>query len=83
MSNNNDSSAEVMFDYTGKGCVVPKDVTSVRFHPSVVEVERVAFCDCKQLSEVVFNDGLQRIGRSAFYGCISYQVLQYRQLLLK
>ena len=28
------------FEYTGKGCVVPKDdVTIVRFHLSVVEVE--------------------------------------------
>ena len=33
------------FEYTGKGCVVPKDVTSVQFHPSVVEVENAAFRD--------------------------------------
>ena len=43
MSNNNDASAEVIFEYTGEGCVVPKYVTSVRFHPSVVEVENEAF----------------------------------------
>ena len=66
-NNNNDVSAEVVFEYTGKGCVVPKDVTIVRFHPSVVEVEDDAFHDCNKLREVVFNDGLQKIGRYAFY----------------
>ena len=33
--------AEVVFEYTGKGCAVPKDVTSARFHPSVVKVEKM------------------------------------------
>ena len=33
----------------GKGCAVPKDVTIVRFHPSVVEVEDRAFIDCIEL----------------------------------
>ena len=59
------------FEYTGKGCVVPKDVTSVRFHPSVVEVDYEAFRDCNNLSEVVFNKGLQKIGHIAFYDCTS------------
>ena len=71
MSNNNDTSAEVVFEYTGKGCAVPKDVTIVRFHPSVVEVESHAFEYCKQLREVIFNDGLQKIGSTAFWTCTS------------
>ena len=88
MSNKNDASAEVVFEYTGKGCVVPKDVTIVRFHPSVIEVEEEAFYDydflpsvvevedgafhnCKQLREVEFNEGLQKIGKYAFYYCTS------------
>ena len=57
------------FEYTGKGCVVPGNVTIVRFHPSVVEVKSKAFKDCKQLREVVFNEGLQKIGIYAFYNC--------------
>ena len=57
MESNNELSAEVLFEYTGKRCVVPKDVTIVRFHPSVIEVENEAFSDCKQLREVIFNDG--------------------------
>ena len=63
--------AEVVFEYTGKGCVVRKDVTIVRFHPSVVEVESHAFHDCKQLREVVFHEGLEKIGWYAFHGCAS------------
>ena len=57
------------FEFTGKGCSVPKDVTIVRFHPTVIEVERVAFSNCKQLREVVFNDGLKIIAHAAFYNC--------------
>ena len=71
MSNNNDASAEMVFEYTGKGCVVPKNVTTVRFHPSVVEVEIRAFNCCKQLWKVIFYDGLQKIGGFAFLGCRS------------
>ena len=63
--------AEVIFEYTGKGCSVPKDVTIVRFRPCVVEVESRAFRYCEQLSVVVFNDGLQKIGKFEFYYCKS------------
>ena len=55
MESNNEVSAEVLFEYTGEGCVVPEDVTSVRFHPCVVEVENLAFSGCKQMREVMFN----------------------------
>ena len=66
MLNNSD-----IFEYTGEGCAVPIDVTIVRFHRSVVEVEKRAFRDCQQLREMVFNDGLQKIGVSAFLNCTS------------
>ena len=55
MSNNIDADAEV-FEYTGEGCVVPTDVTIVRFHPSVVEVEEEALEDCTKLREAIFNN---------------------------
>ena len=48
---------------------VPKNVTHVRFHPSVVEVDDDAFEDRKQLIEVILNDGLKEIGDYAFNGC--------------
>ena len=68
---------EVEFEYTGKGCVVPKDVRIVRFHLSVVEVEQYAFKKCFKLREVVFNDGLQKIGRAAFYNCKSLSSVSF------
>ena len=61
--------AEVIFEYMGEGCAVPKDVTIVRFHPSVVEVEEEVFQYCNKLKEVIFNDGLQKIGYNAFWSC--------------
>jgi len=64
-------SNEVEFEYTGKEERedVPKDVTIVRFHPSVTEVDDYMFMECEQLKKVVFNEGLKKIGRNAFYGC--------------
>jgi len=70
MSNN--TSLDV-FEYTGRGQTIPKDVVSVRFHQSVVEVEEKAFEDCKQLKEVILNDGLREIGEEAFHHCESLQ----------
>ena len=55
------------FQYTGRE--VPIDVTHVRLHSSVTEVEYEAFRNCTQLREVVLNEGLQRIGEGAFWGC--------------
>ena len=66
-----ESNAEMLFEYTGEGCAVPKNVTSVRFPSTVVEVEDEAFQSCNSLIEVVFNDGLQKIGRAAFHKCAS------------
>ena len=76
MSNKNDVSSEVVFEYTGEGCTVPEDVTIVRFHPSVVEVEdnafrNWAFRNCNKLRKVIFNERLQKIGDSAFQNCTS------------
>jgi len=62
-----------VFEYTGKGQIVPKKVVKVQFHPSVVEVEEKVFCECNELEEVVLNEGLQSIGYKAFYRCESLQ----------
>ena len=58
------------FEYKGNNQTVPKDVVSVRFHPSVVKVDFRAFYGCNELREVVFNEGLQKIGSSSFYECL-------------
>ena len=66
---------EVQYEYTGNE-YVPQNVVSVRFHPSVVEVDNYAFEDRKQLREVVLNDGLREIGEDSFYGCKSLKSIK-------
>ena len=70
-----------VFEYTGKGQSVPRDVVSVRFHPSIVEMDDndepyisnyMVFSD-RQLKEVVFNEGLEKIGGLSFWGCKSLE----------
>ena len=61
---------DVEFEYTGNDESIPDNVTHVRFvHPSVVEVQDKAFKDCKELREVVLNEGLKKIGKYAFSCC--------------
>jgi len=49
-----------VFDYVGNGQTIPKDVVSVRIHPSIVKIEDEAFNRCEQLKEVVFNSNPRR-----------------------
>jgi len=62
------SDIDEIFQYTGRE-TVPKDVTIVHFHCSVVGVEARTFRECTKLKEVVLNSGLQTIGQGAFLGC--------------
>ena len=80
-NNDNTSADEVEFEYTGEGCVVPKNVTIARFHPSVIEVENWAFQYCNKLRGVVFNDGLQKIKGSAFSWCTSLEKITFPSTL--
>ena len=65
------TSSNDVFEYTGKGQIVPKDVVEVHFHPEVCNVEDNAFYECSKLKKVVFNYGLQNVGEGAFCGCIN------------
>jgi hypothetical protein len=71
MSNKKRKTSKVEFEYTGIESPkdVPKDVIIVRFHSSVTEVGDCMFDECRQLKEVILNEGLRKIGRNAFYGC--------------
>ena len=68
MSNKKIKSSEIEFEYTGKEerNDVPNNVTIVRFHSSVTEVDAGLFKGCEQLKKVVFNEGLKKIGMNAF-----------------
>jgi hypothetical protein len=48
---------------------IPRNVTHVKVDPSVKEIHKNAFQDCFSLVEVEFSEGLEVIGRSAFYDC--------------
>ena len=57
-------------NYKGKE-PVPKDVTFVGLHPSVIEICKEAFKDCRKLRHVVLNEGLLSIRKDAFRNCTS------------
>ena len=80
MSSDNTSD---VFVYTGKDQTVPKDVISVRFHPSVIYVEEEAFRDCDTLEEVVFNVGLKKIYEEGFKGCNRLQSISFPTSLIE
>ena len=71
------TSSDDVFEYTGKGQFVPKDVVSVRFHPNVIEVKDCRhFADSKSLKEIALNEGLQDIGSYAFMNCTALQSIK-------
>jgi hypothetical protein len=73
-----DSPVQSVFVYTGAGCSVPKDVVlRAQFDPSVVEVADNTFYNCKNLKELVLNDGLQKIREYAFWSCTSLQSITF------
>jgi len=58
-------------------------VVSVRFGPSVTEVEEQAFSNCRSLREVTLNDGLMKIGGNAFTSCKSLKSINLPSTLLE
>ena len=55
----------------GDGAFWSTSLPSITLPSTVAEIGGYAFKDCKQLREVVFNEGLQKIGVSAFRMCTS------------
>ena len=53
--------------------IIPENVTHVRFHPSVVQIEDEAFRDCTKLRDVVLNEGLLSMSKAVFSGCTSLE----------
>jgi len=80
-----------VFVYTGQE-PVPKDVISVRFHPSIVEMDdndepalsnNLVFSECRKLKEIVFNEGLEKIGVLNFWGCQSLESIKLPSTLIE
>jgi hypothetical protein len=60
------------FVYTRQeGRDIPYDVTHVRVHSSVRAIQAYAFANCRKLSTVILNHGLEEIGHGAFANCTS------------
>ena len=50
---NRGTSADVVFEYTGVGCSVPKDITSVRFNDGLTQkIGDEAFNRCTSLESI-------------------------------
>ena len=63
----------VEYEYTGRDHHVPNNVTHVRIHSSVTEIESYAFRNKLHLKEIVFNEGLREIGSHVFANCNDLQ----------
>ena len=60
------NNATDIFVYMGEDSEVPRDVVSVRIHPSVKVIPNGAFRDRKQLKMVNISEGVIEIGQYAF-----------------
>ena len=69
MDNRQTSADDVVFEYTGDGCSVPKDVTSVRFNKGLQKIGEEAFYWCISLESITLPSTLTEIGAGAFGGC--------------
>ena len=54
-----------------RGGRAPRHVTHVRIDKSVDEIEDDAFNGCEHLVQVDTHDGIRKVGKRAFYYCIS------------
>ena len=60
---------DMMFEYTGDGCSVPKDITSVQFKEGLQNIGDNAFEGYESLESIKLPSTLVEIGEYAFYGC--------------
>ena len=58
-----------MFEYTGDGCSVPKNVISVRFDDGLQKIGDGAFRDCSSLERIELPSTVTEIGYDAFHSC--------------
>lgn len=54
-----------------------KNITSIVFPESLIEIEEEAFKGCENLRELVFPINLKHIGNEAFYGCSRIETITF------
>ena len=77
------TSADVVFEYTGDGCSVPKDVTSVRFNNGLQRIGNHAFFRCTSLDNITIPPTLVEIGVYAFEDCSNLREVIFNDGLQK
>ncbi|KAL7537350.1 hypothetical protein ACHAXR_007756 [Thalassiosira sp. AJA248-18] len=63
----------IQYDWTVE---VPIDATKVVFDSTVTEIEEEVFRGCRNLREVVLNEGLRKIGIRSFWNCRSLRIIK-------
>ena len=58
-----------MFEYTGDGCTVPKDVIGVRIKEGLQKIGNGAFSKCTSLKSITIPSTVTDIGNAAFISC--------------
>ena len=56
-----------VFEYTGVGCSVPKDITSVRFNDGLQKIGTSTFIDCTSLESITLPPTVTEIGSESFF----------------
>ena len=79
-SRKRDRDDRIEFEYAGQP-FIPKDVTHVRFHSSIVTISSIPFKECDRLTEVVFNEGLLMICDKAFLYCSALESITFPSTL--
>ena len=69
-----------VFVYNGEN-TVPRDATHVKFDSSIIEIPPRLFFGYNRLQIVELNEGLLRIGSSAFNGCSSLESINFPSTL--
>ena len=73
---NRETSADMLFEYTGDGCSVPKDVTIVRVKEGLQKIGEEVFYNCKSLKSVTLPSTITEIGDYAFADCIKLREVE-------
>ena len=75
--------ADLMFEYTGAGCCVPKDVTSVLFNEGLQKIGYEAFYNCSSLESITIPSTVTEIGADAFRSCTNLNKVVFNEGLQK
>ena len=80
---NRETSVDVVFEYTGIECSVPKDVISVRVKEGVQKIGDGAFYKCTLLKSITLPSTVTEIGDYAFRDCRNLRRVELNEGLQK